>query len=151
MQTVRTNLSNNASTQYTNFNYNSLCRFNGVTIGAGAAGLFKACCGPDDSGTPIAAYFTPVMTNLGIDAKKSLRYVYLGYQAAGEVALHVTGDEKVTAGPYIFRTNPAEGQQRRRVSIGRGMTWAYGALKISNIAGCDFSIDSIQVQAQKGR
>jgi len=145
MQTIRTNLKINASTQYTNFNYNSMCRFNGITLGAGDDGLFKACCGDDDSGTAIDAYFMPAMTNLGTLHPKRVWYLYLGYQCTGDLQIEITGDEETTSNPYVVSTTPAKGQQYKRIAISRMQLWTYGQFKISNILGSDFSVDSIQI------
>ncbi len=148
MQTVRTNLKINASTQYNNFNYNSMCRFNGETLGAGADGLFKACCGADDNGVSIAAYFMPVMTNLGTLHQKRLWYLYLGYQCDDKLQIEITGDEETTSKTYVVNAITGKGQQYKRIPVNKRQRWTYGQFKISNISGSDFSVDSIQLVAK---
>lgn len=148
MQTVRTNLKINASTQYTNFNYNSMCRFNGVTLGAGADGLFRACCGDDDNGVAIDAYFMPAMTNLGTLHPKRLWYLYLGYQSTGGLQIEIIGDEQTTSNPYVVNATAGKGQHYKRIPINKQHVWTYGQFKISNISGSDFSVDLIQIVAK---
>jgi len=143
MQTVRTNLSNNASSQYTNFDFNSMCRFNGVILAAGAGGLFKACCGSDDNGTDIDAYFTPVKTNFGSLNKKRERHVYLAGECDGEMQVDLICDDKAAIGPYEVAFQPTEGQQRRRVKVGAS-DFAYASHKVGNVDGSNFSIDIIE-------
>ena len=72
MQTIRTNLINYAPTQYTNFNYTSMCVFNGVVLGAGSSGLYRACCGDTDNAVAIDAYFVPHKTDFGIANEKTI-------------------------------------------------------------------------------
>ena len=141
MQSVRVNLSLNAASQYTNFNYNSMCRFNGVILGAGDAGVFKACCGTSDNGTNIAAYFTTLLTNFGSLDLKRAWYVYLGGQGGG-ATLTVTKDEATTEN-YQIAALSAQGA--KRIPVGKKTAWTYCALKISNLAGADFSIDTIKM------
>lgn len=145
MQTVRTNLQLNASTQYTNFDYNSICIFNGVVLVAGASGLFKACCGADDNGTDVDSYFIPHKTNFGTLNKKRERYIYLGYSCDGDMTVEITGDDNTTIGPYTITAVAAEGKQRRRVTIGNRLSAGYLKHKFSNDDGSDFKIDVIEV------
>ena len=144
MQTIRTNLKINASTQYTNTNFKGMCRFNGQTIAAGATGLFRLGCGSDDNGTDISTYFIPLLSDLGEKTEKRAEFLYLGYQADGNLNVSLTGDEKTTIGPYTIETDLTKGQQRRRVKLGRGMAFTYGSFKIENIDGAYFAVDSIQ-------
>jgi hypothetical protein len=148
MQTVRTNLKINASSQYTNFNYNSMCQFNGETLGAGTDGLFKACCGADDNGVKIDAYFMPVMTNLGTLHPKRVWYLYLGYQCTGGLQIEITGDEETTSKPYVVNATSGKGQQYKRIPTNKRHLWTYGQFKISNILGSDFSVDLLQIVAK---
>jgi len=150
MQTIRTNLKNSASTQYTNFNYTSMCRFNGVMLGAGQGGLFKACCGTDDNGTNIDAYFIPVLTNFGDPRPKRLRHAYVsGGDFTGDTKFTVTGDEKTVSPEYTILRESTEGQQRRRVTLGRGLSFTYGSFKFMNVTGSDFSIDSVHLDIEQ--
>jgi len=145
MQTVRTNLTNNASTQYTNFNYNSLCQFNGITLGAGTDGLFKACCGPDDSGIDIDAYFIPYTVDFDDNHPKRLRRVYVGGILDRQLKLTVTGNDDSINGPYIITSNSTETKQVKMFAIDRGLgyKWAYADFKFENVNGSFFAVDSI--------
>jgi len=145
MQTVRTNLTNNASTQYANFNYNSLCRFNGVTLGAGTTGLFDTCNGTTDNSASIDAYFIPALTSLGTMNQKRLSHMYIGGEFSGNLIVQITGDETNVSPVYTLESKSTEGQQRRRLTVGRGQVWTYGSFKFSNVSGSDFSIDYVQV------
>jgi len=145
MQTTVTNISNNASTQFTNFNHTSLCMFNGMVLGAGPGGLYKACCGNTDNGVAIDAYFVQLKTNFGQINEKRARYLYFGYKASGTLQVTVTGDDTIVSGPRDIAPTATKGQQRQRVTMPRSAySWAYGSIKVNNVAGCDFSVDLIQ-------
>lgn len=141
MQTIRTNLSNNASSQYTNFDYVSMIEFNGVLLGAGPRGLHKICCGGDDVGVDIAAYFIPATSNFG-SGKKRCRHVYADMDCSGSMQISLTGDGKTTIGPYEIEALLDEGPQRRRAKMGRGLEWGYGEFKVENVDGASFSVDN---------
>jgi len=145
MQTVRTNLTNNASTQYVNFNFNSMCRFNGITLGAGDAGLFKACCGDDDNGVNIDAYFIPYTIDFDDNHPKRLRRVYVAGVIDGQLKLTVTGNGSSINGPYTITYNAAETKQVKMFAINRGVgyKWVYADFKFENVNGAFFAVDSI--------
>lgn len=144
MQTTRINLNNIAPTQYTNFNFQSMIRFNGVLLGAGPGGLRKICCGQDDAGVDIDAYFIPATSNFG-SGKKRIRHVYTDMECDGSMQISLTGDGKTTIGPYPIEAKLDEGPQRRRTKMGRGLQWGYGKFKVENVDGTSFSIDNIML------
>ena len=146
MQTVRTNLNINASTQYINFNFNSMCLFNGTLLGAGTGGLFKLCCGSDDNGVNIDAYFIPYTVDFGDDHQKRLRRVYVGGLLDGDLNLTVTGNGNSVNGPYTITHTAAETTQVKMFAISRGVgyKWVYADFKFENVNGSFFAIDSIR-------
>lgn len=145
MQTIRTNMKNVAPTQYSNWNHTALCRFNGIVLGAGPGGLFKTCCGNDDAGVKINAYFIPYTTNLGDMQPKTPRAVYVGMQGDGELELMIYGEGSRENGPYTVSTLSDEGPQQRRFSVNRALGWVYGKFKFSNVNGSYFAVDIAQV------
>lgn len=144
MQTTRTNINNMASTQYTNFDFTSMCVFNGVVIGGGPDGLFKACCGDSDNGTPIDAYFTMFNTDLNDSAKKRARFIKVGMSCDGDINMTFMGDGKNAIGPYTISADITEGYQSRRVTVTSQEQFVYESLKFSNVDGSFFSIDNIK-------
>jgi len=145
MQTIRTNLSNIACTQYTNFNYTSMCMFNGVPLGAGTSGLFQMCCGDDDNGVDIAAYFIPYTVDFDDNHPKRLRRVYVGGLFDDQLKLTVTGNGNSVNGPYTITHNSSETNQVKMFAINRGVgyKWVYADFKFENVAGAFFAVDSI--------
>jgi len=145
MQTVRTNLKNTASTQYTNFNFTSMCLFNNVILGAGSSGLFRLCCGNTDNNIYINAYFIPYTVDFDDNHHKRLRRVYVGGKFDGQMNLTVTGNGNSVNGPYVIGNNINEIAQVKMISINRGTgyKWVYADFKLENISGSYFAIDSI--------
>lgn len=148
MQTVHTNIKNNSPTQFTNYDHNSMCMFNGVALGAGTDGLNKICCSGTDNGVAIDAYFVTMKNNFGTLNKKRFRYIYSGFRCGGEMSVEITGDDKTTIGPYYLSAESSEGQQRRRTTTGQGLSFGYASLKFSNMLGCDFAFDSIEAEVE---
>jgi hypothetical protein len=146
MQTIRTNLYINASTQYTNFNFTSMCMFNGVVLGAGASGLFKLCCSDTDNAVAIDAYFIPYTVDFNDDHHKRLRRVYIGGNLDGDLKLTVTGNGNSVNGPYTITYNASETVQVKMFAIARskGYKWVYADFKFENVNGSFFAIDSIR-------
>lgn len=145
MQPIRTNLTNNASSLYTNFDYNSLCRFNGLIIGAKATGLFKARTGTTDNGTAIAAYFVTYLADFGDIREKQARRVYVGWQCSGSMTVTFTGDEQTTIGPYTLTATSGKGQHVSKADMSMLLHWTHGSFKFSNVSGSDFAIDDVKV------
>ena len=145
MQTIRTNLSNNASTQYSNFNFNSMTVFNGMVLAAGDTGFFHICTGDDDAGSQIDAYFIPYTVDFNDDHPKRLRRVYIGGQLEGGMNLTVTGNGDSINGPQAIEHNADEVNQVKMFSMDRGvgLKWVYADFKFENVAGSFFAIDSI--------
>ena len=144
MQTVRTNTTINASTQYTNHNYTSMCMFNGVVIGAGPSGLFKACCGNNDNGNPIEAYFIPGTVDFGDSHNKRLRRIYVNGRIEDQLNITITGNGYITQGPYTNIPETSETMREYKFSAERneGYKWQYADFKFANIDGGNFAIDS---------
>jgi hypothetical protein len=145
MQTVRTNIKNNASTQYTNFEYNSVCVFNGKVLGAGSSGLFDTCNGNTDSGILINAYFVTSNTNFKDNGLKRLWFFILGLWSSGPVAItpFYNGVEAnpITVVPKIMNSF----HQIKKMFRDKLTKCTYSKFKFSNVAGSDFTVDSINV------
>jgi hypothetical protein len=142
MTTLNINLKNRATTQYLNYSFNSMVRFGDKVLGANSYGLFNLI-GDTDNTVLISAYFSPVMTDFGISNPKRMRYIYLGYEASGNLQVDIQADE-LTARSYTVVSSKT-GQQRKRVVCGRDGKGRYWTFTFKNVSGCDFSIDSVQV------
>lgn len=128
--------------QYKNYTFNSLVRFNGTFLGANNHGLFELK-GSKDNTALIVSEFSPVMTDFGIINTKGLYYVYLGVDTQEDLSLTVKADNKPVK-TYIIKARQS-GQQTIRAKLGRSLYGRYWSFTISNPLGNTFAIDSIDV------
>ncbi|WP_027389229.1 hypothetical protein [Chrysiogenes arsenatis] len=139
--TLNTNLqAARATTQFTNYAFNSFCNFGGKSIAANAQGL-SSLGGDKDKTTVINAYFEPIMSDWGSSYIKQIRFMYFGYEASGDLKLTVTSEDGEEEEYQIPQRKI--GQQRYRVAISRRINKRYWVFRISNESGADFSMDAI--------
>jgi len=131
-----------ATTQYINYDFNSMVKFGNTYLGACADGIFELG-GDDDEGVAIGAYFEPIMTDFGTSKPKKVRFMFLGYEAEGDLLVTLSADEGVEYSFTVASTKT--GQQRRRVAGRRDIQGRYIMFRVSNVDGCDFGLDSIDV------
>lgn len=149
MQSVRVNLKNNAASQYTNFDFNSMINFNGVMLGAGASGIRKLCCSDDDAGTDINGYFTPHLSNLGSPSPKRIRYLYVTGEMATPITATLVTDQKKTCAAKVIKPQSNTGEHRPYTSMERTTPFTCATIKIANVEGGYFAIDMLEVDIQE--
>lgn len=141
MLALNTQLESFATTQFTNYDFNSLVRFGGKSLGASANGLYELGGELDDT-VDISAYFAPVTTDFGVSRPKRLRSLFIGCEATGPLSVVLSTDDGAERTYSIW----AEvGQQGTKVPVGRDGEGRYWKFLFRNIDGCDFSIDSLEV------
>jgi len=134
------NIKGRQLSQFKNFTFNSMVKFNGTYLGANNLGLFELTGDLDDT-EKILAELELVMTDMGIKNPKRLRYVYVGFETDKDLLLKVTVNES-TVRTYTIKANKTA-QQRTRVPIGRDIYGRYWSFNITNPSGGRFAIDSI--------
>lgn len=135
-------VSRRATGQYTNFDFNSYCRFGDTYLSAKSDGIFELTGGTDD-GTDIDAYFEPIMSDFGHHGFLRCRYLYTGGESDGDCYYKVKFDEQ-TFGTYTVDFQKASGQQTVRTAIGRDKYGRYCTIQFGNTDGADFSVDSMR-------
>lgn len=140
MLTLDTNLkAANATTQYTNFNFNSFAIFNGVALGANDEGIFSLD-GETDNGVAIDAYFEPVLSDIGLTNPKKMRYLYTEARLQGDVDISISVDG---GGIQTYRiTDTGLKAKRYRKTISKVLQGTYWLYQFRNVNGSDFSIDT---------
>ena len=140
---ARLQLYNTATSQYGNFNFNSMAVFNGVAIGAGVDGVFSLFDAENDNGAYIESIIETVLSNFGVISKKKPRRLYLSLEASGSLLIKL----KVDGGDYSsYSFTPKQlGQLQHRtpLSVSTFQKGDYWMMRIENIDGIDFSIDDI--------
>jgi len=138
------NLAMRGLTEFTAYHYNSFATFNGVTLAAGASGVF-AITGETDDGNDIDASF-------GFHAKEPkyarLRDAMVNYRSDGQIILRVIPDE--TDDVYEYTLNNAFATiSKARAKLGRGLKGSNWQFEVSNVDGSDFEIDYIDINADE--
>lgn len=141
--TLCINLSNMAVTQYCEYNFNSFCKIGDKHYGATDDGIFELV-GDDDNGEDIDAWFELPMSDFGISNVKKLRRIYLGYEATGDLIIKVKDNED-NERPYPLDNIALDKQVGGEVTIERDQLGRYWGLRIDNVRGAYFAIDSIEV------
>jgi hypothetical protein len=137
-QTYGVNIKNAALTQYTNFPFNHVVRFNGEVIAFTDSGAHLL--GADnDNGTEINSVAELPPTDFNTSKMKRMPYIYVGVKTAAAMNVSVIADEtEVIASQtkFIGRT--------RRAKFARGVKSRYWAAKLQNTNGEDFAVDSVE-------
>jgi hypothetical protein len=132
------NTKNFGLTKYTNYDYNSLCVFNGIVIGAKRGGIYSLS-GSDDDGTAIPWKIRSGKIGLG---DNKLRNVWLLGKLSGDLKLIV---ETAEGDRYEYDAEPvSDTEDAVRVKVGRGLDTQYVVIEFQNESDQTVTIDKIQ-------
>lgn len=131
--------------QYVNYDFNSLCKFGDMLLGANDSGIFQLDSGGDDAGIKIEAFFELVTTDMGIEHQKRIRSAYVSCETDGDLMLTVKDDDSNERRYTLKPNHLGNAQQTSKVSIGRDGKGRYWMFRIDNVNGSDFGINSITV------
>lgn len=151
---ISVNLKRVAHTQYRNYNFNSMCVFNGQPLGASSDGLFSLDDADTDDGTAINAYVELPTSDLGVLTVKRFRKFYVGYETSGSITISTKADGGSAASYTLPATLTGQLEHRGRMAASRGQKGTYWIFIIENVAGCDFSLDNLEglpIVLTKGR
>jgi hypothetical protein len=132
-----------AVTQYCNYNFNSFCKIGDKHYGATDDGIFELV-GDTDAGEDIDAWFELPISDFGISNVKRLRRIYLGYEATGDLTIKVKDNED-NERPYPLDNIASDKQVGGEVTIERDQLGRYWGLRVDNVRGAYFAVDSIEV------
>lgn len=137
---LRINTKLAALSQYAGYNFNSLCNFNGVILGASTTGIFSFG-GKTFNTAPITAWFETNSYDHNDLHNKQVRTVTLsGVFAKMAVTTILDGihtTEYTTPGDATVRAKTVD------VPINHSDMGKYIGVKVANVNGSDFSIDGI--------
>jgi hypothetical protein len=131
-----------ATTQRTNFPFNSFCKFNGEYLAAGTTGLFELG-GDTDNTVEIDAYFIPVKTDFGSIASKRMWYVRMTGDFEEGMYINVIADEETEVEYEI--TSVKAGLQHITKKLGQSAKGVFWSFEFGNVDGADFSFNRIDV------
>ena len=150
-QTILLNTHNFAPAQFFNHSANSATLFNGNLLFATSEGIFKS--GGDNDGyteelvegvpthapVPIAAHAVLPIADFGYRGQKSPRSMLLGGRFDGQMQVSIT-DEKGVTQDYL--TEGMGNEDGTKVALRSDQRSRYLKVKIANVDGADFSVDS---------
>lgn len=134
------NLTNNATSTYENFAFNSFATLGDRHYGVRSEGLYLLE-GDTDAGAPIRASVSFGKQDFGTPSKKNMTRAYVGASSTGVLLLKIitaTGAEHI----YTARASAAF-QREQRFDVGRGIQANYFTFELFNKNGCDFELDSV--------
>ena len=144
-QTILLNTHNFAPAQFFNHSANSATLFNGKLLFATSEGIFES--GGDNDGyevdgitpIPIDAYAVLPISDFGYQGQKSPRSMLLGGRFTGQMQVFITDEKGVT---QDFLTEAMNNEDGTKVALRSDQRSRYLKVKIANVDGADFSIDS---------
>lgn len=149
-QTILLNTHNFAASQFFNHSANSAAMFGGKLLFATADGLYES--GGDNDGTvmvddievpvPIDAHIMLPVHNFGYQGQKSPRSMLLGGRFDGRMQVSIT-DEKGEAQDYV--SPEMENEDGTKLALRTDQRSRYFTIKISNVDGADFSLESADI------
>lgn len=140
------NTKNGALTNYDNFNFNSMTRFNGAELMANDSGIF-AITGNLDESAIIEAYARTGITDFGTPNHKRVEYAYIGYRSDGEMRLKLIVDEHHEYEYQVYPRN-YDDIHGNRLKLGRGAKGTYWQIEIGNVDGSNIEGDFLQLMAE---
>lgn len=143
---VNLRLKTNALMQWTNFNFNSMCVFNGTLLGANEDGIFSLLDADDDDGTDIDSFFELPTTDMGISDTKNIVFGYFSGEVSGDLKLKCQVDEGQERTFLVPSKKTGQKQHRMQRIDGRNdLRGVFWRARVENTKGCDFSVDAIEL------
>jgi hypothetical protein len=138
------NIRNNALSLYTNYPFNSFCRFNGVHLGATSTKIYNLGSGTTDEGTAISWSFKTAFLDMELKTKKKLRLAWLTLKTDGDLTLTISYPDGTS---YDYTATSYEvTEDGIRVKFGKGLASRYIALEVKNVSGSTLDLDTIRLQ-----
>ncbi len=145
-KTIVSNTRNFAISEYTNFGFNSMCKFNGKYLYANSNGIYEGGGGNDDGAQIHASYKTGAIDTYTTEIQR-LRNCYLIFRSDGDIQLFSVGDE-INARAYYISSSVGSTIHERRVKLERGIRDRHFNFGISNINGSSLEVDSAKILSE---
>lgn len=142
------NTDNFAVSQYADFDFTSVCVFNGKFIGTKSSGILEISGDTNELAT-ITSFFKLPSSDFG--ANKSIRVrrlIIVGY-FSGKLSIEMYYDEVLKATYYVDPLHSTGVYQTLTVPINAEDIGEFVAVKIGNVSGADFSIDRISADVEE--
>lgn len=132
------NTRSGATTEYTNYNFNSFAKGGNKYLAASQDGLYELN-GDDDDNAAIIATIRSGLMQLGNSRFTAFKDVYIGMRGNGNFVLRM-----VTGSGQTYNYNVVASSLRStKVPLGKGLRARYFAFELIN-SGQDFDLDSVE-------
>lgn len=138
-------LSGSRASQYEGYDFNSMCKFGEVYLGGGDSGIMVLDSGHLDATVPVESFFELPTSDFGHEGQKRLRSAYIGGETNGEIVLTLKDDDGNERAFLVAPNHSGNQQHTMKVALGRNGKGRYWMVRIDNVNGSDFSIDTISV------
>ncbi len=145
-KTIVSNTRNFAISEYTNFGFNSMCKFNGKYLYANSNGIYEGGGDNDDGAQIDASYKTGAIDTYTTEIQR-LRDCYLIFRSDGDIQLFSVGDE-INSRTYHITGSHATTIHERRVKFERGIKDRHFNFGISNVNGSSLEVDSAKILSE---
>ena len=136
-------MSNAATTQYTEWDMAGMIEHGGLAYGGNEDGFFQLQIDNEDNGSDISAYVKLPLVDFGVLNQKRIRTVFLGLETNGDMYLSVFDDQDNERTYTISPSNRVSREHGTKVKVGRDGKGRYFQLEVGNSGGADFGLDSI--------
>ena len=135
-------------TNYNNFGFSSLAFHGGKLYATSPDGFFELG-GDNDDGRQIASTIQTGFLDFGVEEKKRISDVFVGY-TGGDLEFDVeTYDGPQEVYTYEMEYREADAPRNSRVKPGKGLNSRFWRFTIRNTGGADFQIHDIAVEVAK--
>ena len=139
------NLATQAPYFYANFAFTGFASQGGRQFAVGPDGLYELS-GDTDAGEPIVAHVTTGLSDLGTPQLKALDAAYPGYTSDQAMTLTATVGQADGAMSIDYPlAETANALTQARIRLGKGVKARYWQFALSNQAGGDFTIETLEV------
>jgi len=135
------NLINFATTQYCNYQYNAFCKLGSKYFASNDTGVYELGGNTDPDGNITAMIELP-LSMWGVETLHRIRSLIFDYFSDGDLEVNVedSNGNIIATNLYMSQSGISNGV---KLNIGRTLSDKYFKVIITNINGCDFSVDKI--------
>jgi hypothetical protein len=130
-----------AVSEYTNFNFNSLTKFNNKYYGCNNTGLFEIT-GVKDDGAFIPVKLETPAYDLGTSNIKQVPAMYLGVGYSGDLIVKISVDRNNTA--YYKLSSSLRELQTQHIKLGKGLVGRYLQFEIAANGTDEFKLSEFE-------
>lgn len=130
--------------RYENYGFRKIVQHKGREFGCNSAGIFELT-GDADAGLPIHATGVSGVSGCGADVIKYFPEVHLVGRCAGQMEFSLAVDEKPAKTYPVTFAEGRDGVHRKLRKLAQGVTGGYGQIAWSNVDGCDFYLQQVEL------